>query len=275
MILPSLLACAALASPALAACSREQLEAVTAAYVKAQAAGDPGLLAFAADASYLENDKVTAVADGALGRALAIDFDRSIHDTTACAAFTELTAASDPDPRVIHTRILLAEGGEAGALRVAAIESVVARTGDWAFNATGHLYWTRQEAWGAIPAERRDAREVIQAAGDAYLDSWGDGGVTVPYGTPCARLEGGAYTGGRAPAANTCTMPAFPEQFTVGNRRYVVDEELGAVSIFNDFPFIDADKPEGTPSTNLIRVEDGKIRYIHEVTVCTNPGCGR
>lgn len=46
-----------------------------------------------------------------------------------------------------------------------------------------------------IPEEDRDTREVIQAAGDAYADLFNDKSVTVPWGTPCARLEGGAYTG--------------------------------------------------------------------------------
>lgn len=59
------------------------------------------------------------------------------------------------------------------------------------------------------------------------------------------------------------------------NRRYIVDEEVGAVDVFNDFPFLDPKKPNGTSSTNLVRVEGGKIRYIHEVTICTQNNCGR
>ena len=33
-----------------------------------------------------------------------------------------------------------------------------------------------------------------------------------------------------------------------------MDEEVGGVDIFNDFPFIDKAKPNGTSSTNLIKV---------------------
>lgn len=102
---------------------------------------------------------------------------------------------------------------------------------------------------------------MIQAAGDAYLDSWGDGTVKVPYGAPCARLEGGSYTAGKGSTANTCKMPEFPKPFSIGNRRYVIDEEVGGLDIFNDFPFIDKGKPNGTSSTNFIRVEGGMIRY--------------
>jgi len=55
------------------------------------------------------------------------------------------------------------------------------------------------------------------------------------------------------------------------------DETIGAVSIFHSFPWLDAGLPKdpGTPASQMFRVEGGKNRYIHEVTVCTTPGCGR
>jgi len=72
-------------------------------------------------------------------------------------------------------------------------------------------------------------------------------------------------------------MGAFPQKLNVTNRRYVIDETIGAVSIFHNFPWIDAGLPTdpGTPASQMFRVEGGKNRYIHEVTVCTTPGCGR
>src|SRR5690606_6652141 len=102
--------------------------------------------------------------------------------------------------------------------------------------------------------------------------------LTVLHGTPCARLEGRIYTGTRDPAGQTCSMPAFPEKIKTGNRRYVIDEAHGAVVIFHNFSWIDAGLPKdhpGTPASQMFRVEDGKNRYIHEVTACTTPGCGR
>lgn len=42
--------------------------------------------------------------------------------------------------------------------------------GDWAFNTTGYRYWDSLENWDPIPATKQDAREVIQAAGDAYFE---------------------------------------------------------------------------------------------------------
>ena len=70
---------------------------------------------------------------------------------------------------------------------------------------------TKEETWDEIPADRRDSREAIQAAADAYIDNWGDPDLPVPHGTPCARLEGRIYTGARDPEGQTCTMGAFPQ----------------------------------------------------------------
>lgn len=53
----------------------------------------------------------------------------------------------------------------------------------------------------------------------------------------------------------------------------MVGEELGGVDIFIDFLLLI--KPNETPSTNLICVEGGMIRYIHEVTVYSEKNCGR
>ncbi|KAJ4304857.1 hypothetical protein N0V90_000385 [Kalmusia sp. IMI 367209] len=265
------LAALALTSSAQAACPRSALQDATAALVKAQTAGTPSTLPLSPNATYIENDASVPLAKGVLSQPVKIDLDRSLHDTTQCATFTELIAATNGHPYVIMTRLLFAPDASA----ITSVQSVIADAGDWLFNATGSLTWSKKETWDAIPEAKRDTRDVIKAAGDAYLDSWGDGKVKVPYGTPCARLEGGAYTGDRQPTTNTCKMPEFPKPFSAGNRRYVIDEEVGGVDIFNDFPFIDKAKPNGTASTNFIRVEGGMIRYIHEVTICTQKNCGR
>lgn len=266
------LAGVAFATTARAECSRALLEGLTDAYVKAQSDGNPALLPLAGGASYAENDQPMAIATGVLAGALTVDFTRSFHDTTQCAAFTELVAATDPHPYVIHTRIEATADGKA-----AKVESVVTDAGDWVFGAAEHLAVTRGETWDEIPADQRDTRAVIQAAADAYLDNWGNPELPVPHGTPCARLEGRMHTATRNPAGNTCDMGAFPEKLTVGHRRYVIDEAYGAVVIFHNFPWLDAGLPKdpGTPASQMFRVERGKTRYIHEATVCTTPQCGR
>jgi hypothetical protein len=262
----------AFAASAQAQCKRETLQKLTDTYVKAQTAGKAGLLPLAKGASYAENNQAMDIRKGVLAGPLKVDFTRSFHDTTQCATFTELVAATDPHPYVIHTRIEATSNGN-----VSKMESVVTDAGDWMFGAAEHLAVTRSETWAEIPKDKRDPRAVIQAAADAYLDNWGDPALPVPHGTHCYRLEGRINTGTRNPAGNTCDMGAFPQKLKVGHRRYVIDETIGAVSVFHDFPWLDAGLPpeQGTPASQMFRVEGGKNRYIHEVTVCTTPKCGR
>jgi hypothetical protein len=267
------LASVAFAADASAACKRESLKKLTDAYVKAQTTGNISRLPLDKKASYGENDKAMDASKGVVAGPLKIDFTRSFYDTTQCAAFTEVVAASDPHPYVILTRMEATKNGK----KIAKMESVVTDDGDWVFGAGNYLKFTRDEKWDEIPKDKRDTREAIQAAADAYLDNWGNPDLKVPHGTPCARLEGGAYTGTRNPEANSCNMGAFPQKLKVTNRRYVIDEAHGAVVIFHNFPWIDGGLPTdpGTPAGQMFRVEGGKNRYIHEVTVCTTPGCGR
>ncbi|KAL5385903.1 hypothetical protein PMIN06_008005 [Paraphaeosphaeria minitans] len=257
-----------LAATTTATCPRSTLQSATTALLAAQTAGNLSALPLSANTTYLENDASVTLTSSILTTALPIDLSRSLHDTTLCATFTEIISATAPHPYMIMTRMLLTADGAA----ISRIENVVADKGDWLFNAQASLSKAQSEVWDVVPEGKRDARDTIRAAGDKYLDSWADGKVSVPYGSPCARLEGGSYT-------TNCKMPEFPKQFKdaggAKNRRYVIDEEIGAVDIFNDFPFLDANKPNGTSSTNFVRVEGGKIRYIHEVTICTQNNCGR
>lgn len=266
------LAGVALATGARAECSREMLRKLTDTYVKAQSTGTPAMLPLAKGASYAENDQAMDIGKGVLAGALNVDFTRSFHDTTQCATFTELVAATGPHPYVIHTRMEVTKGG-----KVSKVESVVTDQGDWMFGASEHLAVTRSQNWGEIPKDKRDTRAVLQAAADAYLDNWGNPDLPVPHGTPCSRLEGRINTGARNPEGNTCNMGAFPQKLKVGHRRYVIDETIGAVSVFHNFPWLDAGLPvdPGTPASQMFRVEGGKNRYIHEVTVCSTPNCGR
>lgn len=268
-----LLAGVASATTARAECNREMLQGLAATYVEAQSSGEPTMLPLAAGSYYGENDVPLNIAEGILSEALTLDFTRSFYDTAQCATFTELVAATHPHPYVIHTRMEVTKEGQ-----VTKMESVVTDDDDWVFGADAHLTHTREENWDEIPIDQRDTREAIQAAAEAYINNWGDPELPVPHGTPCARLEGRIYTGSKDPEGQTCTMGAFPRPLETGNRRYVIDETIGAITIFHDFPFLDAgldaDHP-GTPASQQFRVEGGMNRYIHEVTACTTPNCGR
>jgi hypothetical protein len=275
MVCSAVLAGAAYPSNAEAACGRETLQKIADTYISAQKAGKASALPFASGATYAENDQVMDVSKGVLTQPLTVDFTRSLHDTTQCATFTELVAATHAHPYVIHTRMEVTPDG-----KISKMESVVTDEGDWLFGATQYLNYTKEENWGEIPADKRDTREVIQAVADAYLDNWGNPDLPVPHGFPCNRLEGRIYTGlnNPNPQRNPCHMGAFPQRLNVTNRRYVIDETAGAVVIFHNFPWLDAGLPAGhpgTPASQMFRVEGGKTRYIHESTVCTTPNCGR
>lgn len=115
---------------------------------------------------------------------------------------------------------------------------------------------------------------MIQAAGDAYFNRFDNINVTVPWGTPCARLEGGAYTGSQNLFAETCDL-GLPSTTKVTNRRYVIDETMGAVDIFPGFPGLDRSQGQAPmPDSHVFRVEGGKIKYINTVSSCVEAGCG-
>ncbi|KJR87491.1 uncharacterized protein SPSK_01904 [Sporothrix schenckii 1099-18] len=257
-------------------CTRDVLAAAASAYLAGAAAGKPPANVALTNFTYEENDVPLDIGKGILARPISIDFNRTFLDTEACGAFIEYNAASNTPPYVVIARVYVApgssSGNSSGTPQITRIASVVTKPGDWAFNAATQLAADKKEAWPAIPAGQQDTRAVLKAAADAYLDSWGNTTLAPPFGTTCSRIEGGTTTG---QTGNTCKMQPFPSPLTIGNRRYIIDPEYGAVDIFNNFPFIDTAKPDGTPSTNLYRIEGGKIRYIHELTVCTNKNCGR
>ncbi|KAK0624904.1 hypothetical protein B0T17DRAFT_493240 [Bombardia bombarda] len=273
-ILLTILPLATLTTLTSAECTRAALKAATAQYVAAASAGNPALwTALSPNASYIENDEPVPVARGVLANPMKLDHNRSFHDTTACAALTELIVTDTAKPYVVHTRMLFDPALDAA--RIKTVESTVATTGDWAFNATGYLYWNSLESWAPIPEGQRDSRDTIKAAGDAYFDRWNDTRVEIPLGTPCARLEGGAYTGLGRLEENTCNLGGFPSNIVVTNRRYIVDEEMGVVDIFIGFPGLDRNVPtRPAPDSHLFRVQGGKVRYIHTVSHCFTTRCG-
>jgi hypothetical protein len=89
----------------------------------------------------------------------------------------------------------------------------------------------------------------------------------VPWGTPCARLEGSAYTGKGLPT-DSCNV-GVPDNIDMAERRYVIDPNFGAVAVFLKMG------PNKRPDAHVFRIEDGKIRWIHTITDCgTQVNCG-
>ena len=250
-------------------CTREYLQSTADSYVDLMATGQHDRFEnLAYSMEYFENNQTASILGGVPALGLAIDFHRSILDTTQCKTMTELIITDPTHPYIIHTQMTLDTEGN-----VNLIDSIVTDQGDWAFNATGYQYWNSQESWLPIPEAARDTYKVVKAAGEAYADRCNDITVQVPWGVPCTRLEGGAYTGYKNLSANTCDQ--VPAHVPMTNRKYVVDEVMGVVDVFMGFTGLDRTRnTEGAPDSHMFRVEGGKIRYIHTASACFVDGCG-
>jgi hypothetical protein len=258
-----LVLCAASAIPAPAraqtACTRSDLQAAVDAYLAAQRAGNPGLLPLAPQAKYVENTQAAPLEKGIVKSALKIDFNRSLLDTAICESFTEVIVTDKSHPYVLGVRIKTANA------RIAELETLVTDADDWLFNADNYLKYSPAENWGVIPAASRDTRQTLVAAANAYFDVFDDNSVKVPWGTPCNRLEGGIRTG-RGTAEDSCNV-GVPSGMKLTERRFIADPDIGAVVGFIRWP-------TSVPDSHLFRVENGRIRFVHSLTVCTVPNCG-
>ncbi|CAO2647140.1 Nn.00g080620.m01.CDS01 [Neocucurbitaria sp. VM-36] len=268
-----LLISSAFIATALAVCDRTFLNDFTALYLSAQTRGNSSLLTtqlLQKNFTYTEQFQPANISSptSILQKPLNVTTYRSFLDPKLCTSFTEIIVTDPTHPYVIGVR------AEGDGKVVYKIETLVSDAGDWLFNATGTAYYNSREKWDPIPVADQDTRETIQAAGDAYFNRFGNANVTVPFGTPCARLEGGAYTDASFSNASTCHL-GLPSTINVVDRRYVVDVEMGAVNIYVGFPGLDRASKTPAPDSHTFRVEKGKIRYIHTISTCEgHPGCG-
>jgi hypothetical protein len=246
-----------------AECDRAALLAAADAYIAAQTAGKLDSLQsiLSTGWTYTENNKVTDVKKGVLSKAMKIDHRRTNVDLTACATYTEIIITAAATPYVIGTQI-----HHNTDMTVKLVDTIASTTNSWIFNAKKTLEYVLQEKWDVIPEGKRDKREVIKAAGDAYMDMWSNATASdaVPWGTPCTRLEGSAYTGKGKPD-DSCKpgIPSNHNQAPNSNRRYVIDEAMGSVSIFCVWEHM-----MNAADAHEFRLEGGKLRYVHTMTVC-------
>ncbi|KAF2658323.1 hypothetical protein K491DRAFT_593333 [Lophiostoma macrostomum CBS 122681] len=250
------------------ACTKDSLRAITADLLTAQTAGNSAFSSLASTVAYTENRKKVDITKGILSQALTINHSRSQHDTTQCATFSEFIVTNSAKPYVIATQLRT----DNATGKVNQIDTIWTTKGDWLFNVTGTLYWASRETWDAIPEAKRDTRETIKAAADAYCDVFSDKSVKVPWGTPCARLEGGSYTG-KGSATDSCNV-GVPSGVKLVNRQYVIDEEYGTVDVIMDFGGTAGNVGAGgLPDSHEFRVESGKLRYVHTLSSCGGKSC--
>ena len=240
-------------------CSREGLQRAVDLYIAAQTKGDTSGMPLAMGLGYMENVAPADINKGLIKTPMKIDHHRSLLDTSTCQTFTEVIVTDKEHPYVLGTRLRVNHD------KIAEIEILWTTTGYWLFNADAYLKYSSTEKWDAIPANKRDTRDTLVAAANAYLDAFlEEKKDLVPWGYPCNRTEGGAHTG-KGAADDSCDV-GVPSGVNIANRRFVVDETIGSVVAFCTFGAGNAAGGSGAPDTHLFRVENGKLRYVHTLT---------
>jgi len=243
-------------------CTREIILVAVKTYLDALEAADPSLMDKTDDAKYTENLKVSAMGEGIWKTKIKVNFHRDFCDVDSCKAYTEIIDNVSDHPYNIGAQLQLNDEG-----KITVVSALVADSGDWALKTKSDF--TKQytissgENWSVIPVDKQDTRATIKAAGDAYLDDFKDSTkVKVPWGTPCARLEGSMYTGNanNLEAPNTSCNVGVPQGLDMLNRIYVIDVDMGTVDIFCKFG-------GSMPDSHLFRVENGKLRFVHTISI--------
>jgi hypothetical protein len=246
--------------PAPPTCTRPSLQAAADSYLAAQKSGDRTKMALAEKVKYLENMSEVQADKGLWNTALPIALSRSFLDKDRCRTFSEVIVTEGGHQYVIGTRLSVDNG------KITGIDSLVTDKGDWLFNANAYLKYSRAEDWSAPKTGRSPMQRLIDA-GNSYLDQFSDKLVQTPWGIPCARLEGGAYTNRDNDPKPTCKVGIPPGVLYIVNRDYVVDEELGVVNIYCRF----GNSQTGMPDSHTFRLVNGKLANVHTLSVNLNP----
>jgi len=250
--------------PAKTGCTRAGLQKTVDNYLDALKKGTPSLMPLASEAKYIENRKVIPFGQGIWQTPLAIDFHRSLLDVETCETFTEIISAKSSHPYVVGTRLKIIDN------KISEVEALVTDKDDWLFNADNYLKYSSQEKWDILPVAQRSDRQTLINVANAFFDIFSDrsAATKVPWGIPCGRLEGGMYNNPNGDPKASCTGgPPLEGTLKITNRRYLVDLEMGTVVGLVDFG-----AQNGWPDTHTFRLENGKVRYVHTLTVCPN-GC--
>jgi hypothetical protein len=242
-----------------AECNRAMLQAAAAGYIAAQEAGDLSKMSLADEVKFMEDMGETTKDKGLWNTPLPIAFHRSIYDVGRCKTFSEVIVTDGGHPYVIGTRLKVEDG------RISEIDSLVSDEHDWLFDAENYLKYSMAEDWYVLPVDERVGRQDLIDAGNQYFDLvFLDSGIKPPWGTPCARLEGGAYTNPDNNDKDNCQIPGAigGGGLFIVNRTFVVDEEMGVVNVFCRFG-----NDSGMPDSHLFRLVNGRYRYIHTISV--------
>src|SRR5437868_6833540 len=146
-------------------CSREGLQRAVDLYIAAQTKGDTAGLPLAMGLGYMENAAPANIDNGLIKTPMKVDHQRSLLDTATCQTFTEVIVMDKEHPYVLGTRLRVNHD------KIAEIEIIWTTTGYWGFSADAYLQHSSAEKWDTIPASKRDPRDSLVGAANAYLHS--------------------------------------------------------------------------------------------------------
>jgi hypothetical protein len=235
-------------------CSRQVLQAAADSYINAQEAGDPSKMSLASHVRYIENLDTITMEKSICKKALPIAAHHDFLDCDSCRTFSEVIVTSGGHPYVIGMRLRIVDS------KVAEVDAIVTDSGDWLFNAKNYLDTANAQKWDTLPLSQRTSRQILINAANAY------GAIfevphkdTIPFGSPCSRLEGGT------PAVCTAGFPTGSTNHKLSHRDFVVDVDKGVI---NMFCFLEVGgKIPPKPDSHLLRLISGKIRYVHTLTI--------
>ena len=241
-----------------AQCTRSTLKAAADSYIEAQRTGNLSKMSLDPKVKFMENMSDTTKEKGLWNTALPIALHNSIYDVPRCKTFSEIVVTQGK-PYVVGTRLAVKDG------KITEIDSLVTKEGDWLFNAGNYLKYSSADDWSVLPVDTRVSRQDLVDAGNQYFDLvFLDSHIQAPWGTPCARLEGGAYTNAKNEHKDTCRVEGAIEGggLFIVNRTFVVDEETQTVNVFCRFG-----NSTGMPDSHLFRLVNGRYRWIHTLSV--------
>lgn len=263
-------------------CQWASLRSATDVFIESQAAGTSSDPIFSSpDLQYAQNGSPLTInsSESLLSTPFTVQHSHTLIDQDACASFTKLILVHPEDA---ERRLLLGaqihfnmSTTDARLTRVRRLDVVYVGEGDWKMeNFTAAAARVEGEDWGALSRGAQDTPETLEAVAEAYLDFLGGaagdaagggngtaGAAAVPWGRPCARLEGSVYTAGEESCAEGLSLPSEGGAEGITERTYVMDASVGSVSVVARDGSLG-----GAPTVLELRVLQGELRYVHQFT---------
>jgi hypothetical protein len=241
-------------------CTRDNLKATVASYFKAVETHTMSALPTAANLRITENAAEIKPGEGFFKTGGKAQLRRTIVDTGKCSTLTQAVVdetGGKPGPVLMAVR-LKSDGG-----KVSEIETIIARTGDFAFKPQGVLE-TKDQDWETLmPVAQRRTREFLNGQADKYYQMFEDHKVDPGFATPCNRWENGTLTTAKGDCSWNGAVMTHPR------RRFpVTDVELGVAAAITNFR-------DDWLDVHIFKFnQDGKIALIQAVDGPGTKGTG-